>query len=87
MRRFSGKAKKGKIYAFIITGAAWTLLSLFGKLIYASETTWFEDKMATCFQEVSDEESAVKWTRKLPARFFSPFSATPEDKVYIQGQI
>ena len=50
---------------------------------YGLKTKW-----RSLFREVSDEESAVKRTRELSARFFFlPFLATPEDKVYIQGQI
>ena len=37
-----------------------TFFSIFGELIYASKTTWFEDKMTVCFHQVNDEESVVK---------------------------
>jgi len=68
-------------------GKNWALLSIFGKLIYTSESTCFENKMAVCFHELTDEESIVKRRRELPARFFSPFSATTESEVNIQEQI
>jgi len=41
-------------------GKNWALLSIFGKLIYTSESTCFENKMAACFHELTDEESIVK---------------------------
>ena len=48
------------------------LLSIYGNLIYATERTRFGTKMAAFFndlKDLKDEESSVRWTGKLPARF------------------
>ena len=43
----------------------------------------FENKMAACFNDMKDEESFVRWTRKLSMQFFEQ---QPEGKVVFKSK-
>ena len=48
----------------------WAVVSIHRNLIYASESTCFENKMSACFNDLKYEDSFVRRTRKLSAQFF-----------------
>ena len=60
-------------------------LTIYGNLIYATESTCFETKMATCFNDMKDEESFVRRTRKLSARCLHQFEQQPEGKALFKS--
>ena len=45
-----------------LLGSYWALLSIYGNLIYATESTCFGTKMAAYFNDLKDEESFVRRT-------------------------
>ena len=55
----------GKQNSSLFLGNYWALLSIYGKLINASESTCFENKTVACFSDLKDEESFVRQTRGL----------------------
>ena len=64
----------------------WALVSIYWNLIYACESTCFENKMAACFSDLKDEESFVIWTRKLSMQFFHHFEQQREGKAVFKSK-
>ena len=75
----------GKTKQLSLPGNYWALLSIYGNLIYATESTCFGSKMATCFSDMKDEESSVRRTRKLSARCLHQFEQQPEGKALFKS--
>ena len=42
--------------------------------------------MAACFNDLKDEESFVRWTRKLSMQFFRHFEQQPEGKAVFKSK-
>ena len=63
--------EQNKVEQLSLLGNFWALLSIYGTLIYATESTCFGTKMAPCFNNQKDEESFVRRTGKLSAQFLA----------------
>ena len=61
----------GKTKQLSWLGNYWVLLSIYGNLIYATESSCFGTKMAAYFNDLKDEESFVRRTGKLSAQFLA----------------
>ena len=57
----------------------WALLSTYRNLIYATEAHALK-LMAACFNDMKDEESLVRRTRKLSARFLRQFEQHQKER-------
>ena len=64
----------------------WDLVSIYWNVIDACESTCFENKMAACFNVLEDEESFVRWTRKLSMQYFLRFEQQPEGKAVFKSK-
>ena len=43
-------------------------------------------KMVACFNDLKDEESFVRWSRKISAQFFHHFKKQPEGKAVFKSR-
>ena len=63
----------------------WALLSIHRNLIYATEAHALK-LMAACFNDMKDEESLARRTRKLSVRFLRQFEQQPEGKALFKSK-
>ena len=76
----------GEMKQLSFLGNYWALLSIYGNLIYATKSTRFGTNMAACFNDLKDEESFVRQTKRLIAQFFRQFEQQPEGKALFKSK-